>query len=170
MTNEEQRRIFGKNLSYYVSLTGKSQKDVAKDLDVNYTTFNMWCLGKSMPTMGKVQSIADYFHIKNTDLIDDHDTNELLYQLAYDSVYYQKINNLNDEGKAKLYDYVDLLYPIYKKANAPDSYEASTEKQTANVVHINQNHLMPNAAHEVSPTPEQKKHADEIMFNDDEWK
>lgn len=75
MTTEEQRKIFAHNLNYYVSLTGKRQKDIAKDIGVNYTTFNMWMLGKSMPTTGRIQHIADYFHIKNIDLINEKDVN-----------------------------------------------------------------------------------------------
>jgi repressor LexA len=76
MTTNEQRKIFAKNLAYYVSYTGKSQKDVSKDLGVNYTTFNMWMSGKSMPRMGMVQAIADYFHVRNIDLINEHSTED----------------------------------------------------------------------------------------------
>ena len=76
MTTNEQRKIFAKNLAYYVSCTGKSQKDVAKDLGVNYTTFNMWMSGKSMPRMGMVQAIADYFHVRNIDLINERNAED----------------------------------------------------------------------------------------------
>ena len=40
MTDEEQKRIFSKNLNYYISLSGKQQKEVAKDLGFQVTTFN----------------------------------------------------------------------------------------------------------------------------------
>lgn len=71
MTDEEQKRIFSKNLNFYISNSGKQQKEVAKDLDISPTTFNTWCVGKIMPRMGKVQKIADYFGIGKSDLIDD---------------------------------------------------------------------------------------------------
>lgn len=71
MTEEEQIKIFARNLNYYISLTGKQQKDIAKDLQLSPTTFNTWCRGKIMPRMGKVQMLADYFHIGKSDLIDD---------------------------------------------------------------------------------------------------
>ncbi len=71
MTDEEQKKIFSKNLNFYISNSGKQQKEIAKDLDISPTTFNTWCVGKIMPRMGKVQKIADYFGIGKSDLIDD---------------------------------------------------------------------------------------------------
>lgn len=70
MTEDEQKKIFSKNLNYYIELSGKQQKEVAKELGISTTTFNTWCVGKIMPRMGKIQKIADYFCIQKTDLID----------------------------------------------------------------------------------------------------
>lgn len=74
MTDEEQRKVFSKNLNYYIAKSGKQQKEVAAELGIGPTTFNTWCVGKIMPRMGKVQSIADYFGIGKSDLIDDKST------------------------------------------------------------------------------------------------
>ena len=71
VTDEEQKKIFSKNINYYISQSGKQQKEIAKDLGFNPTTFNTWCVGKIVPTMGKIQKIADYFGIEKTDLVDD---------------------------------------------------------------------------------------------------
>lgn len=71
MTEEEQKKIFSKNLNYFIANSGKQQKEVASDLEISPTTFNTWCVGKIMPRMGKVQAIADYFGIGKSDLIDD---------------------------------------------------------------------------------------------------
>lgn len=71
MTDNE-KKIFAKNLNYYIAQSGKQQKEIAKDIEVNQTTFNMWCLGKSMPNSGgKIQKIADYFGIGKSDLVDE---------------------------------------------------------------------------------------------------
>ena len=70
MTDEEQKRIFANNLNRYISLNQKQQVDVAKDLGINPTTFNMWCKGNSMPNVGKIQKLADYFGIGKSDLTD----------------------------------------------------------------------------------------------------
>ena len=71
MTDENQKRIFAKNLNYYISINGKQQNEVAKDLGINASTLNMWCNGNSFPGMGKVQRLADYFGIGKSDLIDE---------------------------------------------------------------------------------------------------
>ena len=71
MTDEKQREIFANNLSYYVANSGKQQKDIAKALGFNQKTFNGWCNGLSMPTMGKIQALADYFGIGKSDLVDE---------------------------------------------------------------------------------------------------
>lgn len=71
MTDEEQRKIFSKNLNFYISQSGKQQKEIAKELGYNPTTFNTWCVGKIIPSTGKIQTIADYFNIGKSDLLDD---------------------------------------------------------------------------------------------------
>lgn len=71
MTDEEQKKIFSRNLNYYIANSGKQQKEIAAQLGISPTTFNTWCVGKIMPRMGKVQLIADYFGIGKSDLIDD---------------------------------------------------------------------------------------------------
>lgn len=71
MTDSEQKRIFSKNLRFYIEYNGKQQKEVAEDLGVNPSTLNMWCKGNSIPGMGKIQRIADYFGIGKSDLVDN---------------------------------------------------------------------------------------------------
>lgn len=74
MTDDEQKKIFSKNLNHYVYISGKQQKEIADLLQFNPKTFNGWCTGLSMPTMGKVQKIADYFGIGKSDLLEDKST------------------------------------------------------------------------------------------------
>lgn len=71
MTDVEQKQIFAKNLNHYLSLSNKSQKEVADAIGVSPQTFNTWCQAIALPRMGKVQKLADYFNIGKTDLIDD---------------------------------------------------------------------------------------------------
>ena len=71
MTNDEQKRIFSRNLCKYIANSQKQQKEIADALCVNTSTFNMWCTGKSMPGTGKLRALADYFRIGLTDLTDE---------------------------------------------------------------------------------------------------
>ena len=63
MTDERQRQVFASNLKWYITNSGKQQKEVAEALGFNQKTFNGWCNALSIPTMGKVQVLADYFGI-----------------------------------------------------------------------------------------------------------
>lgn len=71
MTDEQQKRIFAKNLNYYITQNGKQQNEVAKELNINASTLNMWCNGNSLPGVGKIQRLADYFGIGKSDLLDE---------------------------------------------------------------------------------------------------
>ncbi len=71
MTDSEQKRIFANNLNHYIAINGKQQNEVAKAIGEKATTLNMWCKGKSLPSVGKIQKLADYFGIGKTDLTDD---------------------------------------------------------------------------------------------------
>ena len=71
MTDIDQKKIFSKNLNYFLSKYNKTQKEVADAIAVSPQTFNTWCKGIALPRMGKVQKLADYFHIEKSDLIDE---------------------------------------------------------------------------------------------------
>lgn len=71
MTDIDQKKIFSKNLNYFLSQMNKTQKEVADAISVSPQTFNTWCQGIALPRMGKVQKLADYFHIEKSDLIDE---------------------------------------------------------------------------------------------------
>lgn len=68
--SDEEKKIFAERLNYYLALMGKTQTQLGKDLGFNQTTVNMWCKGNCMPTAGKIQRIADYFHIGKSDLVE----------------------------------------------------------------------------------------------------
>ena len=93
MSDYEQAKVFAQNLSHYVNACGKLQKDIAKELEIPQQTFNGWCNGVSIPSMGKIQKLADYFHIGKTDLLD--------------SKGYQTFS-FNDEEKTVIECYRDL--------------------------------------------------------------
>jgi hypothetical protein len=70
MTDEEQRKIFAKNLNYYISNSGKQQKEVAEELGFPQTTFKepseefleiVAKLGTDDEQFQKI--IIDYYHM-----------------------------------------------------------------------------------------------------------
>lgn len=71
MTDQEQREIFAKNLNNLLYQNGKTQREVAEAISVSPQTFNTWCQAIALPRMGKVQRLADYFHVPKSHLIDN---------------------------------------------------------------------------------------------------
>lgn len=76
MTDNEQKEVFSKNLRRLIIESGKSQKEIAQELGFKSTTFNTWCMGKILPSMGKLQRIADYFDVGKTFLLEEHSYEE----------------------------------------------------------------------------------------------
>lgn len=70
MTEAEQKKVFSKNLSFYIETKQKTQLEIANSIGVSPQTFNTWVKGIALPRMGKIQKLADYFGINKSDLID----------------------------------------------------------------------------------------------------
>lgn len=51
---------FVRALRYYISLSGKTKKEIAEAIGVPPTTFSSWSNGKHLPDMEKLQALANY--------------------------------------------------------------------------------------------------------------
>lgn len=71
MSNIGNKETFAKNLSYYLSICGREQKEVAEVIGVAPSTFNEWVKGKKYPRIDKIELLANYFKIQKSDLIED---------------------------------------------------------------------------------------------------
>lgn len=69
--SDDPRENFPKALQYYMSLNGKRQQDLIRDLNISSATLSQWVNGKMFPRMDKVDMLATYFHITSTDLLTD---------------------------------------------------------------------------------------------------
>lgn len=67
-----QTQIFARNLYNLISISGKTQREVAEALDVTPQAINTWILGKNLPRIGKIQRIADYFGVPKSALLDEY--------------------------------------------------------------------------------------------------
>ena len=65
------QEIFSRNLKRYLDNSGKTQKEVAAAIYVSTGTFCDWIKGRSYPRMDKVQSLAEYFGISKSDLVEN---------------------------------------------------------------------------------------------------
>ncbi len=68
--DEKYKKIFSKNLNYYMNLKGKTQTDIINDLDINKSAISSWCNGSRLPRMNKVELLANYLNISVSDLLE----------------------------------------------------------------------------------------------------
>jgi transcriptional regulator with XRE-family HTH domain len=125
MADEEQKKIFSHNLRHYLFVNNKTQKEVADAIRVSPQTFNTWIQGIALPRMGKVQLLADYFHIGKSDLIevklpDTKSTNKETQLL-------QKYRSLPPEGQEVVNNLVDNLCKMV--VSSPKSNPISAQKE-----------------------------------------
>lgn len=71
MSNLGNKQIMAKNISYYMSLYGKTRQDMCDALGVKYTTFTDWVNGNSYPRIDKIELMANYFGINKSDLVEE---------------------------------------------------------------------------------------------------
>ena len=76
MSNEWSKKTLARNLSYYMTISGKTQKELAEIAGVSAPTFNDWIKAKKFPRIDKIQKLADYFGIQKSDLIEEKMTEE----------------------------------------------------------------------------------------------
>ena len=63
------REIFRDNLNYYLSISGKMQKDLAEYVGAKTTTLSGWTRGISYPRADAMEKIAMFFGIKTSQLV-----------------------------------------------------------------------------------------------------
>lgn len=70
MADEELRREFSRRLTYYLSLNGYNQADMARRMGVSTATAAKWCTGQSIPRIDKIQSLCNWLGIEKSQLLD----------------------------------------------------------------------------------------------------
>lgn len=103
LSDDKYKKIFSKNLNYYMELKGKTQTDIINDLDINKSAISSWCNGTRLPRMNKVELLADYLNINVSDLIEGS---------CEDNNYFEFISE--DDAMFPLLDIGDLAL-IYKQ-------------------------------------------------------
>lgn len=120
MSDEEQKIIFSRNLLRYLDKFDKTQREVATSINVSPQTFNTWCQGIALPRMGKVQSLADYFGINKSDLLDQKseqvddsyylsDDAKEIAQFLYDNPEYKVLFDTTRKVKKEDIDFVKQM-------------------------------------------------------------
>lgn len=74
--SQELKNIMSKNIKKNLKKMGKSQTDLAKDLNLPEMTVSNWVNAKTYPRVDKIQMMADYFGLQyRSDLTEDKPDN-----------------------------------------------------------------------------------------------
>lgn len=117
MSDDNQKKIFSKNLNSYIENTNKTQLEIANSIGVSPQTFNTWCKAIAIPRMGKVQALADYFGINKSDLIEEHGPEHNAQRQRSEQLleYYEQ---LRTDGQDKVLTYAKNLLSLQDAEDA----------------------------------------------------
>jgi transcriptional regulator with XRE-family HTH domain len=114
MSNLGNKEIMSKNLRKFVDLNGKDRKDIAKDLNVSYSTFTDWLNGKTYPRIDKIEMMANYFKITKADLIEENNPFKGLGGLLNATEDDKELLDVFREIKSLTPEQLEKLKPIIK--------------------------------------------------------
>lgn len=135
MSDLGNKKVFAQNLNYYMNLNHKDRNDIARDLNLPYTTITSWCKAEFYPRIDKIQLLANYFGIKKSDLVEhkeknnsiklEDEYNKKLFISADAMQLLENYNKLNDFGKETANQRLEELTKI-------DEYTKKNQNNTAN--------------------------------------
>lgn len=85
MTGEEHRKIFSKKLNHYMDERSKTQADLCKELGFTRSTVSSWCVGTRIPRPEVIDTLANYFRISRSDLLELKKEGDSDFQLGVES-------------------------------------------------------------------------------------
>ena len=97
MNDYEIRDNISKNLKKYMEEKDINNKELANILNVSESTVGKWLLKKSVPRMGIIEQISNYFDIEKSDLLEDKRQRQIA----------NNIGLLEDYGIKVMYDEVE---------------------------------------------------------------
>ena len=64
------KKVMGDNIQYYMDLNRIERRDFADAIGVPYSSLTDWINGNTYPRIDKIQTMADFFHIEKSDLVE----------------------------------------------------------------------------------------------------
>ena len=101
------------------------RKQLAKDLDVSYSSLSKYESGERTPDCLMIKKIATYFNVSTDYLLNHHPENNLASIVADGKVLYSTVDTINKVAKLNDIDpkLVDLLIEISEIGITPESLE-----------------------------------------------
>lgn len=110
------REIFRKNLNYYLSVSGKLQKDLADFVGAKTTTVSGWTRGVSYPRADAMEKIALFFGIPTSHLVGHIEENKSFSeQDPHIRIVSGMMESMSEEQKQQIVAIVRAVVDTQKK-------------------------------------------------------
>lgn len=107
------KEIMARNLTKYVELSGKQDKDIAEEIGVSKATFSEWKNGKKYPRIDKIERLALYFHIEKSDLIEEYPKTEYVPRTSEARIVSHGFDNMPMDVRERALAMFKIAFPIY---------------------------------------------------------
>lgn len=97
------KNILSRNLKNLLERKGKTQTDMAKDLNLKESTVSSWVNAVKYPRRDKIELLADYFGVMPSDITEDKSTQQDTIAAHFDK------EDLTDEEKQEVEDFINYL-------------------------------------------------------------
>ena len=121
----EMKKIMAYNISYYLSVTGRTQRQMCKDLGFKENTVSDWLNAKTYPRIDKIEKMAIYFNCKKSSLIERYDVANISTLTVDELGMIAKFRKLNADGKERLTTQLNDMLQLEKYTQEKNVKSAS---------------------------------------------
>ena len=106
--SKQTAEVFAKNLNRMMKLYNLNQSDVARLTGSTHQVVSRWCSGKTLPRMGNIQKLADYFGVYKSELLEERtvDNIDKTERVKKYTMLYQE---LTPEESDELFRYAEFI-------------------------------------------------------------
>ncbi|MBA1352661.1 helix-turn-helix domain-containing protein [Staphylococcus cohnii] len=97
------KNILSKNLKNLLERKGKTQTDMAKDLNLKESTVSSWVNAVKYPRRDKIELLADYFGVMPSDITEDKSTQQDTIAAHFDK------EDLTEDEMKEVEDFINYL-------------------------------------------------------------
>ena len=105
MTDLGNKAVFAANFNRLRREHDKTVTDIAKELNIPYTTVANWSQGNSYPRIDKIERLARYFGVQKSALVESYDPAQVS---LIKQAFIAKISTLPDDQILLLSQLIDL--------------------------------------------------------------
>lgn len=115
MSADESKRIMAENIKRQMEKKGVTNQQLCDALGFKYTTFMDWIKAVTYPRIGKIETMANYFGCKKSDLVEDKSNAEnIKKESANDDGLTDNMRALIDFAKSVPEDKAEMILRVMK--------------------------------------------------------